>query len=95
MEFDFCIQFQTDAEKMPIEDPTVIWNSEFIKLATIKIPTQIFDTAERNEFGDDLTFNPWHCLPEHQPLGSFNRVRRMIYEEMYEFRLKHNRVARY
>lgn len=93
LEFDFCIQFQTDAEKMPIEDPTVIWNSEFIKLATIKIPTQIFDTAERNEFGDDLTFNPWHCLPEHQPLGSFNRVRRMIYEEMYEFRLKHNRVA--
>ncbi len=93
LEFDFCIQFQTDAEKMPIEDPTVIWDSEFIKLATIKIPTQIFDTAERNEFGDDLTFNPWHCLLEHQPLGSFNRVRRMIYEEMYEFRLKHNNVA--
>jgi len=38
LRFDFCIQFQTDAEKMPVEDPTVVWDSPFIKLATIRIP---------------------------------------------------------
>ncbi len=93
LEYDFLIQFQTDPVKMPIEDPTVVWDSPLIKLATIKIPTQLCDTAERNEMGDNLSFNSWHCLPEHQPLGSFNRVRKFIYEEMYAFRHKHNGIV--
>lgn len=92
LEFDFCIQFQTDPYKMPIEDPTVEWDSPYHKLATIRIPKQIFDTPERKEFGDNLSFNSWHCLPEHQPLGGFNRVRRFIYEEMYAFRHKYNNI---
>ncbi len=91
--FDFCIQFQTDPVQMPLEDPTVDWNSPFIKLATLSIPAQVCDTAERLEFGENLSFNPWHCLREHQPLGSFNRVRRFIYEEMYAFRHMHNGIA--
>jgi len=90
--FDFCIQFQTNAEKMPIEDPTVVWDSPFIKLATIRIPKQICDTPERHEFGDNLSYNTWHCLAEHRPIGSFNRVRAHIYEEMYAFRHQHNGV---
>lgn len=93
VEYDFCIQFQTDAVKMPIEDSTIVWDSPFIKLATIRIPKQICDTPERKEFGDNLSFNPWHCLLEHQPLGSFNRVRKFIYEEMYAFRHQHNGIA--
>jgi len=92
MLFDFCVQFQTDAVKMPIEDPTVVWDSPFIKLATIRIPKQICDTAERREFGDNLSFNTWHCLAEHRPIGSFNRIRAFIYEEMYAFRHQHNGV---
>lgn len=90
--FDFCIQFQTDAVKMPVEDPRVVWDSPFIKLATVRIPVQVFDTPEQNSFGDNLSFNSWHCLPEHQPLGSFNRVRKIIYEEMYAFRHKQNNI---
>ena len=90
--FDFGVQFQTDPVKMPVEEPTVIWDSPFVKLATIRIPKQIFDTDERNRFGDDIAFNNWHCLPEHRPIGSFNRVRKLIYEEMYAFRHSHNGV---
>ena len=90
--YDFFVQFQTDPVTMPIEDPTVVWDSPLIKLATIRIPTQIFDTPEQNEFGDNLSFNSWHALPEHKPLGNFNRVRKKIYEEMYEFRHKHNHL---
>lgn len=90
--YDFFIQFQTDPEKMPIEDPTVVWDSPLIKVATIRIPTQIFDTPEQNDFGDNLSFNSWHALPEHRPLGNFNRVRKKIYEEMYAFRHKHNKI---
>ena len=41
--FDFEIQFQTDAKKMPIEDANVAWKeklSPYRKVATIKIPAQ-------------------------------------------------------
>jgi hypothetical protein len=24
-------------------------------------------------------FSPWHCLPEHQPVGSINRLRKEVY----------------
>src|ERR1041385_2138943 len=69
--FDFSVQFQTDPVSMPIEDAGVTWDeaaSPFRKVATVTIPAQVFDTAERREFGDNLSFNPWRCLPEHRPL---------------------------
>jgi hypothetical protein len=90
--YDFCIQFQEDAEKMPIEDPSVEWSSPFEKIATIRIPRQNIDTPDRLELGENMPFNPWHCLAEHQPLGAFNRVRKVIYDAMYEFRHSHNGV---
>ena len=91
--FDFCVQFQTDAEKMPIEDPTVEWNSPFEKVATIRIPTQTFDTPEQREFGEDLSFNVWHSLPQHRPIGNFNRSRKIIYTEMSDFRHQQNMIT--
>lgn len=90
--FDFYIQFQEDAVKMPVEDPTVLWRSPYIKAATIRIPKQIFDTPEQNEFGENLSFNTWHALPEHRPLGAFNRARRRVYQALYQFRADHNMV---
>ena len=92
LDYDFCIQFQTDPVTMPIEQPTVNWLSPFIKVATIRIPAQLFNTEQQNEFGDNLSFNSWHCLWEHQPLGSFNRARKFIYEGMYAFRHQFNNV---
>jgi hypothetical protein len=91
--FDFCVQFQTDAEQMPIEDPTKEWDSPFQKVATIRIPTQIFDTPEQREFGEDLSFNVWHSRPEHKPIGNFNRSRRIIYQRMSDFRHQQNKIA--
>ena len=90
--FDFKIQFQENPVTMPIEDPEVIWTSEFIKLATINIPIQDCDTPERRKVGEDMAFNNWHCLPEHRPLGSFNRARKIIYEEMYASRHEQNKI---
>jgi hypothetical protein len=87
---DFFVQFQEDAEKMPIEDPTVKWTSPFIKLGEINIPPQTFNSPEQLKFGEDLSFNSWHCLPEHRPLGSFNRARKHVYIAMSKFRHKKN-----
>jgi len=90
--FDFFVQLQTDADAMPIEDPTVPWSSQNIKVATLTIPPQIFDTNQQIEYGENLSFNPWHSLPEHRPLGAFNRVRKRVYETMSKFRHAKNKV---
>ena len=91
--FDFMIQVQTDPVKMPVEDATIIWNeslSPFEKVATIRIPAQVFNTPEQLEFAENLSFTPWHALPEHRPLGSMNRVRRKVYETISKFRHQRN-----
>jgi hypothetical protein len=85
-DFDFMVQFQQDAIQMPIEDPTVEWTSAFIKVATIKIPKQIFNSAAQEAYGENLSFTPWHSIPEHQPLGGVNRARKAVYIALSAFR---------
>lgn len=95
--FDFMIQFQTDAIKMPIEDTTVDWPeklSPLIKVATIKIPKQTFDSPEQMVFAENSYFAAWHSLPEHRPLGNINRARRFAYDQLSKFRLKRNKLPR-
>jgi hypothetical protein len=38
-----------------------------------------------------MSFNPWHALPDHRPLGGFNRTRRDIYQAMAAFRQERRR----
>ncbi|BES70414.1 hypothetical protein RE428_14320 [Marinobacter nanhaiticus D15-8W] len=80
--FDFAIQFQADPVRMPIEDASIVWSereSPFIPVATLEIPTQRFDFAAQDAFARNLTYNPWHTLAVHRPLGNQNRARRDIY----------------
>ena len=91
--FDFKIQLQTNAVKMPVEDPTLEWDeqeSPYVKVATIRIPSQNFNTEERKCFDEKQSFSPWHTLPEHQPLGGVNRARKRIYGELAKFRNDRN-----
>jgi hypothetical protein len=87
--FDFCVQFQTDSEKMPIENAMEEWDekdSPYRKVATIRIPSQAFESFEQMAFAEKIAFNPWSCLQEHQPLGGMNRARKMIYTELAKLR---------
>ena len=91
--FDFMIQVQKDPGRMPVEDAGVEWSekeSPFIKVATIRIPSQAFRTAEREELAEDLSFSPAHSLIEHRPIGGINRARIEIYRHLSEFRHKQN-----
>jgi len=70
--FDFMVQIQTDLRTMPVEDPTVRWDesaSPFIKVATITISLQSFESAEQMEVGENLSFTPWHSVSDHRPWG--------------------------
>jgi hypothetical protein len=78
--FDFCVQIQTDADTMPIEDPTVVWDESVsvpVKVANIRIPVQDINSPERLKQDEAQSFSPWHSLAAHQPLGGVNRARKM------------------
>jgi len=95
--FDFAVQLQTDAISMPIEDPGKAWKesqSPFRKVATIRIPRQDFDSEAQRDFGENLSFTPWHCLPAHRPLGGINRARRIVYDLISAFRHEVNQAPR-
>ena len=87
--FDFGIQLQTDARKMPIEDAMVEWketDSPWHIVARIRIPPQDVGNAETMKACEENEFNPWYSLAVHRPLGSMNRSRREIYHALAAFR---------
>ena len=93
VEFDLLIQIQTDPFRMPIENAAVLWPeklSPFIPAATVHIPKQQFDSEAQFAFAKRLKMNPWHCLPEHRPLGNQNRARLRMYYELSQFRQEMN-----
>ncbi|ETR69918.1 MAG: hypothetical protein OMM_09192, partial [Candidatus Magnetoglobus multicellularis str. Araruama] len=95
--FEFLLQFQTDPEKMPVEDARIEWNeslSPFIKVATLTIDAQIFDTHQQMDCCENLSFTPWHSLAEHRPLGGINRARKEIYRALSIFRHERNGIKR-
>ena len=96
VEFDFLVQVQTDAQRMPIEDDGVDWPerlSPSIPVGRLRIPAQRFDSPGQLGLADSLSFNPWHCLEAHRPLGSQNRARRTIYQRLSELRQSMNGAA--
>ena len=95
-----CMEFlvQVRAAGMEVEDAKTEWSPEeapFRKVATLSFPAgQDFDTLEQNLACEDMAFTPWHALPEHKPLGALNRIRKVVYRRISEFRRKNNEAPR-
>ncbi|WP_019504683.1 catalase [Pleurocapsa sp. PCC 7319] len=79
--FLFAAQGYIDEKTTPIEDATSTWSSPFENIATLTIPAQDFTAPEQFEFCENLSYNPWHCTSDHQPLGGIQRCRKLVYEE--------------
>lgn len=93
---EFLIQPRT-SNQMLVEDSMTEWDEKaapFYQVATIHIPKQNFDTPEQNKFCENLSFTPWHALPEHKPLGAVNRMRKVIYENISRVRHDMNSALR-
>jgi len=87
--FDFLVQLRKLPTEMPIEDPTIEWSEKdapFIPVARITIPAQAFTSPEQLAFCENLSFTPWHAIPEHRPLGGINRVRKTVYDTISRVR---------
>jgi catalase len=82
-EWEVKVQLATDAEKMPVEDASVRWpedESPYVPVGRLVAKPQNAYSAERRIFVDELlSFNPWHGLLAHQPLGSVMRARKVAY----------------
>ena len=93
--FDLLVQVQTDPHLMPIENASVRWPeklSPFIPVATVHLPKQRIDTPAHTALAKVLSLNPWHCLPEHRPLGNQNRARLTMYRQLSQLRQDRNQT---
>lgn len=86
--FDFAVLLPENPEEVSINDATENWEiqSKSIIVATLQIPKQNFDSLMRRELDEELSFTPWHALPEHRPIGEINLARKEIYQELSKFR---------
>jgi hypothetical protein len=96
--FDVRLQLQTDPHLMPIENNGVYWPERLSprrSVATLRIPKQTFTSQAQLDFARQLSFNPWHCIPEHRPLGNQSRARRRMYDTLSKLRHTMNNVPLY
>lgn len=93
---ELLVQVRT-SDEMSVEDSMTEWDptqAPFVPVATLHIPKQTFDSPARHEFCENLSFTPWHSLPEHRPLGVTNRIRRIVYERISRLRHEMNGAPR-
>lgn len=94
---EFSLQKQSDPSDMPIEDTLASWDEEqspFIRVAQLIVPKQTFGSPAQLEFCENLSFNPWNGLKEHQPLGGINPARWDVMKNISDLRLKQRGVER-
>jgi hypothetical protein len=91
----FAMQPFVDLERTPIEHTTVNWDaaSAFVPVANVRIPAQTFTSEAQDTFCDDMSFTPWHALPEHKPLGVVSRTRLIVYAATSKLRRADNGVG--
>ncbi|MDZ7685473.1 MAG: catalase family protein [Gammaproteobacteria bacterium] len=92
-----CMEFmiQPRVGDMSVENAVIEWDeakAPFHTVATITVHEQDFDTPAKNEACENESYNPWHALPAHKPLGMVNRLRRVVYQAISELRHKMNGV---
>jgi hypothetical protein len=80
--YDLALQFFADEATTPIEDASVDWPTPYVKVGRLTIQQQ--DPASPRgkllaERGERLSFDPWHALVAHRPLGGMMRARKATY----------------
>jgi hypothetical protein len=97
-EFDIRLQLQSDPYLMPIENNAVLWPEKLsprISAATLRIPRQQFNSPAQINFEKQLSYNPWHCIAEHRPLGNQSRARKRMYFVLSTLRHTMNDIPHY
>jgi hypothetical protein len=81
LRFELRAQFFEGAET-PIEDPTRKWPTPYVVVAHLDVPVQAPRSSgglELDRFVESLSFDTWHALEAHRPLGAMQRARKHAY----------------
>jgi hypothetical protein len=91
--FDFKVHLQTDPVGMPVEDVSVEWDEQKsppVTVATLRIaPQKVDGSGDLATRCESMSFNPWHALVEHRPMGGMNRLRKVVYQASIAKRANH------
>jgi hypothetical protein len=93
--FDFAVQLRHSATPDDVEDASRDWRGAKdiqVTLGRLEIGRQTFATPARLCAGENLSFSPWHCLPQHRPIGGLNRMRLAVYRASLNTRRRLNMV---
>ncbi len=83
--YDFAVQLYVDDVKTPIEDASVEWLAEdapWIHVGRLRLAPRDARSARAEAIAErveTLSFDPWHALREHRPLGNMMRARNVAY----------------
>jgi hypothetical protein len=88
--WELRVQLCTDLAKMPVEDASVEWDERLSPSLTVARitarPQNAYSDARRVWVDEQLSFNPWHSLASHRPLGNIMRARFKSYQASSHFR---------
>lgn len=86
--WDFQIQIQTQLTHS-IDDVTTVWpetEAPFFTVGRLSVKHQTIHFDQQCDFCENLRFAPWNGLAVHRPVGALNRLRRLIYPIVAEYR---------
>ncbi|KAI2618353.1 catalase-like domain-containing protein [Hypoxylon sp. NC1633] len=93
-EFLFEVQLLENLDEQPVEYAGTVWDEKkypWQPVAELVIPKQNSWSYSRKAFWEDhMRVDPWHGLIALQPLGSTNRLRRVLYPASSALRRKMN-----
>ena len=92
--WEFRVQLCRDAERQPVEDPTVEWDEaeapfQRVGLITVR-PQDSWEPGRVRAVDEAMRFSVWTGLAAHRPLGNINRARNAPYKHSAEFRERFN-----
>ena len=81
--YELKIQLGTSPAHHPTEDASIVWDettAPYQTIGTVEFPVQTSFNQERRVFWEDhMVLDPWKGLAAHRPLGSINRLRKVVY----------------
>lgn len=82
LRYELRAQFFTSEAETPIERSDVEWPSPWVTLGTLTFEAASTDPKKRealDAFVESASFDPWHALADHRPLGAVMRARKPAY----------------
>ncbi len=86
--FDLAIIPQGNPAVDLVENSQVEWKATPIRVATIVIGPQSFTSEEQLAACEKASFDPWHALADHAPIGGINRARKELYKASLKRRVE-------